>query len=91
MNVAFAFVNFVCALGLGAAFFAIVIALFGWPVFFVITALVTIPIGIMWLFQSKCPKCGTRGTTQWLYRRVDGGPDRRYHNNRIICLKCKSL
>jgi hypothetical protein len=46
--------------------------------------------GVAWLSQPACPKCSARRTTYWRHRRIDGGPDRRYHNN-LRCTKCDHL
>lgn len=36
----------------------------------------------------ECPFCHSKGSFAHRYRRVDGGPDRRFGNNPVVCLKC---
>jgi hypothetical protein len=88
MNIALAFVNFVCALVFAIIFFAVAIAWLGWPFVILMLVLLSAGTGLFWLSQPKCPKCNARGTLRWLYSRIDGGPDLRYRNNRTICFKC---
>lgn len=43
---------------------------------------------IWYLAQPPCPSCGARDRMRWRHQRVDGGPDRRYKDNRRLCGKC---
>lgn len=38
--------------------------------------------------RPECPFCHARGSFAYRFRRVDGGPDLRYGNNHVICVKC---
>lgn len=44
---------------------------------------------VFYYSAPECPNCKTRGTLRYLHQRIDGGPDRRYHNNPQICVKCQ--
>jgi hypothetical protein len=35
-----------------------------------------------------CRGCGSRGHFVLRHRRIDGGPDRRYHYNPLVCAQC---
>jgi hypothetical protein len=39
-------------------------------------------------FTVPCGNCGSKAGRRFRYQRVDGGPDRRYHNNAVICRSC---
>lgn len=43
---------------------------------------------LIWLLRPKCNHCQSRFGFRYKYSRVDGGPDRRYHNNYLICKSC---
>jgi hypothetical protein len=38
--------------------------------------------------RKPCPKCSSKSGRRWRFERVDGGPDRRYHDNELICRSC---
>jgi hypothetical protein len=42
----------------------------------------------IWIIRPQCNSCGSRARPRWRYERVDGGPDRRYHQNSIHCSSC---
>jgi hypothetical protein len=45
---------------------------------------------LFWINMPKCKSCGSRSFGH-THRRVDGGPDRRYHDNPIRCQRCGAL
>lgn len=38
--------------------------------------------------KPACPSCGSKSGSVFMHQRVDGGPDRRYHHNPLICAGC---
>jgi hypothetical protein len=38
--------------------------------------------------SPQCPFCHAKSSFAYRYRRVDDGPDLRYSNNHVICVKC---
>ena len=57
------------------------------PTFWLVLAVViALGIGIYYL-KPACAKCGSRNSG-YLHPRVDGGPDRRFSYNPIVCRSC---
>ena len=44
--------------------------------------------GLIWFFRPQCGYCESRVGHRYTHSRIDGGPDRRYHNNPLICINC---
>lgn len=51
-------------------------------------AVVIVLCAIAWAVAEPCANCGSKAGSDYTHRRVDGGPDRRYHNNPIRCRSC---
>ena len=71
------------------------IALVTYPKVFFILLIIGAIIFIIVLFNEYsnmpvCQGCGKKSGLAHLHRRVDGGPDRRYHHNPLVCPYCKT-
>lgn len=46
---------------------------------------------ILQINQPMCGHCHSQLGHRYLFERIDGGPDRRYHANPLICKVCCSI
>jgi hypothetical protein len=74
----------------------IAVGMLGIKIFGETLFLVLLPCAVVawYVFKYRttpvCPSCHARGDFIYRHRRVDGGPDMRYHNNPLVCSKCGS-
>ena len=79
------------AIGIGLVILAGT-ALLGTGTFWLIVlCCVALVVAVVYFTQAKCPACASRGTLCYLHQRVDGGPDRRYNYNPVVCRKCGAM
>ena len=83
------------AAGTGLVFYIIVlttlIQTFASTQFFLYFAAVISSIAalatLIYYLQPQCSKCGSRSRGH-VHSRIDGGPDRRYSYNPVVCKRC---
>ena len=72
--------------------FALVFAIAYPKSFILIISIAVILILIIAIGNYKnllvCKTCGHKGALVFFHRRIDGGPDRRYGNNPLVCPSC---
>ena len=72
-----------------AVFVLIGTAILGTNTFWLLIVGTVVLGGVIAYFStSKCPSCEARGTLTHLHQRVDGGQDRRFSYNPVVCRKC---
>lgn len=58
---------------------------------FIILAILIVGV-LVYIYANRpvCPSCQNKGDLVFLHRNIDGGPDRRYRYNPLVCPHCNT-